>query len=836
MTIYQMDVKTIFLNDELEKEVYVSQPEGFVDPDHLTHVYRLKKALYSLKRAPQAWYDTLSRFLLDNKFSKGAVDLTLFTWKIGKHILIVQIYVDDIIFALTDPKACGIFSNEMSLKFQMMDSCDPVDTPMVDRLKLNKDPLGILVDRTYFHSMVGSLMYLTVSRPDLVFVVCMGTKYQVKKGVVELYFVMIDYQLADIFTKALPRERFEFLLSRLDNMVNENVPAPAPTRFDDQILPYVAWHLLDVNLLRESLEITPVDQAHQFVSPSSGDAIMDFVNQLGYPGKIHFMPRYPILQMLWGIITRTNVDYVKLIWEEFVQAIQTFLIDKANLGNPTKKGKKTKPHGLPYCRFTKLIIYYLGRHHNIHQRSMSPLNLAEDDLSLGNLKFILKGEINEVFGMQIPKKLITDNIRNAPYYNTYLEMVAKHERSIAVEKEGGKKKMAPKADKPVKPTQAKPATSKQLKPHVNEPDEEQDQLVPKPEPQSAGEEYDLERAIQISLESFQTQDQAHVGGVAIREPVAEATRPLLVVEGKGKAIATEEQDAQSLLALHTPKRRSTTDQFILQRWTPAIATEEALTGPSTQPQGDTSANIVYETPFLADAETGADMDKAESDPSKTLDSRPPPDDDKMDEDQVGSDPGKSHVILEDLPSSSSTLSSMKNLDDTYTFWDQFFNEKSFEYEPGKQNVDVEVISMDLPHKINQTINEVVKEAVHVAFQAPLKDRFRELTEADMKEILHQWMFKSGFDKSLPKHATIYKALEASMEWENRDEFIAKNDKSRKEVVMIKILLLLHHHNSDLSKKKRRDSDTSGSIQPLASQSSAWKSSNSREAPSSSSKQ
>ncbi|GJV06036.1 retrovirus-related pol polyprotein from transposon TNT 1-94 [Tanacetum coccineum] len=210
MIIYQMDVKTTFLNGELKEGVYVSQPEGFVDPDHPTHVYRLKKALYGLKLAPWAWYDTLSLFLLDNKFSKGAVDPTLFTQKTGKHILLVQIYVDDIIFASTDPKACDIFSNEMSSKFQMsmmgqmsfflglqvsqspggifinqskfaleilkkfgMDLSDPVDIPMVDQLKLDGDPLGILVDQTRFCSMDGSLMYLTSSRPDLVFVVCM---------------------------------------------------------------------------------------------------------------------------------------------------------------------------------------------------------------------------------------------------------------------------------------------------------------------------------------------------------------------------------------------------------------------------------------------------------------------------------------------------------------------------------------------------------------------------------------------------------------------------------------------------------------------------------------
>ncbi|GJZ76997.1 retrovirus-related pol polyprotein from transposon TNT 1-94 [Tanacetum coccineum] len=124
-----MDVKTTFLNGELKEEVYVSQPEGFVDPDHPTHVYCPKKALYGLKQAPRAWYDTLSRFLLDNKFSKGAVDPTLFTQKTCKHILLVQIY-----------------------KFGM-DSCDPVDTPMVDRLKLDEEPLGITVDQTRFRSI-----------------------------------------------------------------------------------------------------------------------------------------------------------------------------------------------------------------------------------------------------------------------------------------------------------------------------------------------------------------------------------------------------------------------------------------------------------------------------------------------------------------------------------------------------------------------------------------------------------------------------------------------------------------------------------------------------------
>ncbi|GJS69067.1 hypothetical protein Tco_0701908 [Tanacetum coccineum] len=164
--------------------------------------------------------------------------------------------------------------------------------------------------------------------------------------------------------------------------------------------------------------------------------------------------------MLWGIITSINVDYAKLIWEEFVQAIQTFLVDKANLSTPPQKGKKTKPHVIPYCRFTMLIICHLGRTHNIHQRSSSLFHLAVEDRRLGNLKFFPKGEEDEVFGMQIPKELITNNIRNAPYYNAYLEMVAKHDQKTAAE-EGGKKKSTTKADK-----SKKPATVKQLKPKI----------------------------------------------------------------------------------------------------------------------------------------------------------------------------------------------------------------------------------------------------------------------------------------------------------------------------------------------------------------------------------
>ncbi|GKC95851.1 retrovirus-related pol polyprotein from transposon TNT 1-94 [Tanacetum coccineum] len=144
MIVYQMDVKTAFLNGILREEVYVSQPDGNADPDNPNHVYRLKKALYGLKQAPRPWYDLLLSFLLSQEFSKGTVDPTLFIKRDGKDILLIS----------------------------------QMDTPMVKKSKLDEDPEGKAVDPTHYRGMVGTFMYLTTSRPDLVYVVCMCARYQ----------------------------------------------------------------------------------------------------------------------------------------------------------------------------------------------------------------------------------------------------------------------------------------------------------------------------------------------------------------------------------------------------------------------------------------------------------------------------------------------------------------------------------------------------------------------------------------------------------------------------------------------------------------------------------
>nr|GEV18476.1 retrovirus-related Pol polyprotein from transposon TNT 1-94 [Tanacetum cinerariifolium] len=352
-SVFQMDVKTAFLHGSLKEDVYVCQPEGFIDADHSSHVYKLKKALYGLKQAPRGWYDELSTFLLHNHFFKGTIDSTLFIRRFHDDILVVQVYVDDIIFGSTHPRyiqllsdlmksrfemsmigqmtfflglqvnqsPCGIFINQSKyvleiLKKYGMESCDPVGTPMEIKDKLDLDQNGTPVDATKYRSIIGALMYLTSSRPDIDsgfeltgfsdadYAGCKDTfkstfggaqflgeswlagpqrsktvwqaeyvslsaccaqvlwmrtqltdygfqfnnipiycdsksaislscnpvqhsrtkhiavsyhfiKEHVEKGTIELYFVKTDYQLADLFTKALPADHFSYLVRHL---------------------------------------------------------------------------------------------------------------------------------------------------------------------------------------------------------------------------------------------------------------------------------------------------------------------------------------------------------------------------------------------------------------------------------------------------------------------------------------------------------------------------------------------------------------------------------------------------------------------------------------------
>nr|GEX20883.1 hypothetical protein [Tanacetum cinerariifolium] len=177
--VYQIDVKSAFLYGTIEEEVYVCQPLGFEDPDYPDKVYKVVMALYGLHQAPRAWYETLATYLLENGFQRGTIDQTLFIKKQKGHILLVQIYVDDIIFGTTNRDLCRSFEKLMKDKFQMNSMGEltfflgkSASTPIDTEKPLLKDPNGEDVDIHIYRSMIGSLMYLTSSRPDIMFAMC----------------------------------------------------------------------------------------------------------------------------------------------------------------------------------------------------------------------------------------------------------------------------------------------------------------------------------------------------------------------------------------------------------------------------------------------------------------------------------------------------------------------------------------------------------------------------------------------------------------------------------------------------------------------------------------
>ena len=213
--LFQMDVKSAFLNGVLAEEVYVKQPPGFEDPHHPEYVYKLNRALYGLKQAPRAWFERLSKFLLENGYSMGKADKTLFVKHHNCNLIVVQVYVDDIIFGATDHSLVLEFAKLMSQEFEMsmmgeltfmlglqikqldggifisqekyarelvkkfgMEDSKEAKTPMATNIKMDLDDSGKKVDERIYRGMIGSLLYLTSSRPDIMLSVCVCARFQ----------------------------------------------------------------------------------------------------------------------------------------------------------------------------------------------------------------------------------------------------------------------------------------------------------------------------------------------------------------------------------------------------------------------------------------------------------------------------------------------------------------------------------------------------------------------------------------------------------------------------------------------------------------------------------
>nr|GEW83511.1 retrovirus-related Pol polyprotein from transposon TNT 1-94 [Tanacetum cinerariifolium] len=452
-------------------------------------------------------------------------------------------------------------------------------------------------------------------------------------GVVELFFVTTNYQLANIFTKALPRERFEFLLSRLDTMADMNIPtndapteqAPAITpltRTDDQILLSSKW-----------VPIGPSWRPLRFLLStfSSFGTPCALTHLLGYTavswmtnGKTagYDRPRHHVLQILWGINHRSNIDYAKRIWEEFVQSIQTFLTDTKNLTTASREKKKTTHLLILSFRFTKLIIHHLKTKHNTHLRTGLPLHYSHDENVL----------------------------------NTLRQRKEEQQSLLKLPSKRSKGRLVGKIHKPRSPL-------KLVDEHSAE-----DVLVE--EPAYNEEEVNLQRALELSLKEQAKQTQGPARPVVIREPDSWRIQPLPDVQGNGKK------------KRHTPIPTKASGHAEY----PSLDAKLALTDSETE-----SDNIVpkINTGDQNEGQAGPnpgvqDEGQAGSNPGDAAKSQP-----KSSHVENLKLPSEDHVILKEPASSSGTLSSLQNLEKELNFTNQFFMEKQHEEEPGKTNAEAE---------------------------------------------------------------------------------------------------------------------------------------------------
>nr|GFA21285.1 monodehydroascorbate reductase [Tanacetum cinerariifolium] len=477
------------------------------------------------------------------------------------------------------------------------------------------------------------------------------------------------------------------------------------------------WFVLTKDTLREALQITPINNNQAFIAPPLTNVLVDFVNKLGYPKLVRNVsnvvtndmfqpwralttiinlcltgktsgferPRALVLQILWGIVTQSNIDYAERIWEEFTQSIHTFIEDNRNLSWHTSGKKRATLIVIPSIRYTKLIIHHLQRKHRFHLRPDSPLYLSNKEPVLGYLKFSAKGTKSDVFGMPIPDSLISAEIQQATYYREYMEKVTHHRKYMAGETGGVQNPPAPKPTQPVRKPNAptRPSISIPPKSSPKSVGVSKTKEVPKVEPQVADEDADYQKALEESMKDAYALPKGPLPPMVIREPESGKYQPLPEVPGKGKAKGGQ---------------------------------DEGQSGPDPDAQAEDQTG----------SDAGAQAERqAGSNADETFEGQARSNPDETSKGQAGPDPG------------------------------------------------------DTEAKVSITVSEVVTDAVDWAMQAPLHNRFRDLPEAAMKEILHQRMWESDSYKSHEDHMQLFEALEKSMNRNHSEELAQDLAEARK---------------------------------------------------------
>nr|GEV62845.1 hypothetical protein [Tanacetum cinerariifolium] len=424
MLIYQMDVKTAFLNGNLREEVYVSHPNGFVDPDNPSHVYKLKKALYGFKQASRVWYDMLSSFLLSQDFSKGSVDPTLFIRRNRNNLLLMSM-MGKILFFLglqifESPR--GIFINQSkyaleSLKKYGFESCDLVDTPMVEKSKLDEDKKGKVFDLSHYCDMIGTLLYLPASKPDLQFAICMCARVLRLTPFYKAFLVTADvpeiYMQEFKATATVHHHSIRFKMNNKKRIIN-------------------------LEYFREMLHICPRLPNQTFDELPFKEEILVFLRYLGHSGEIRKLTDVNInklhqpwrlfasvinkclsgkstgydslwlsqAQILWGMYHKKNVDFAYLLWEDFVYQVEH------------KEAKKSNE--MYYLRFTKVIIhFFMTKDPSIPRRNKVNWHYLMDNYMFTTIKLVSRHQNIQQFGAILPIELTNKDIKNFAAYKEY---------------------------------------------------------------------------------------------------------------------------------------------------------------------------------------------------------------------------------------------------------------------------------------------------------------------------------------------------------------------------------------------------------------------------------
>nr|GEW04512.1 hypothetical protein [Tanacetum cinerariifolium] len=462
MVVYQMDIKTVFLNGNLREEVYVSQPDGFVDPDNPNHVYKLKKALYGLKQALRAWYDMLSSFLISQDFSKGSVDPTLFMSRNENDLLLKSKLDEDKEGKAVDPSHYHVSDSA----YQKALTCGKKDLSIPTRNR----QLGSMVSEGFFDCF--NSIYRCGSRwSKHIDIRYHFIKEHVKNGVIKLYFVNTKYQLADIFIKALGRERIEFLINKLGmrsftpetlkqltDEVDEygwtmDMTIDQQVALDEDLVPHASrlrigksnFHLRSDFTSKEStlqvvydvLRLTPFYKA--FLVLADIDNKKRIVNLEYFKEMLHICPRIPnqtfdelsfeeeILAFLRFLghseeikkITDVNINKLHQPWRSFAAVINKCLSGKSTGYDIEHKDAK-KSNEMYYPRFTKVIInFFMTKGPSIPKRNKVNWHYVRDDQMFTTIKLVSRHQNTQQFGAMLPVELTNEDIRNSTAYKEY---------------------------------------------------------------------------------------------------------------------------------------------------------------------------------------------------------------------------------------------------------------------------------------------------------------------------------------------------------------------------------------------------------------------------------